>query len=86
MKIFFLVIMPLISGGVLHGIARQFGISLPAVLRGKGGGFGERGSRMGADGYYGSEGYGGRRGNESGGLLDSIGGVGSLMKVAQAFI
>ncbi|EAT88732.1 hypothetical protein SNOG_03527 [Parastagonospora nodorum SN15] len=57
-KVFFMVIMPLVSGGVLHKLARQFGVNLT--------GDGEpwRGDREGAGivaagmrgGYYGSRG------------------------------
>jgi len=88
-KIFFLVIMPLISGGVLAGIARQFGIRLPSFLQGKGG----RGAGGGSGGYYGSHGYEGGHGmgGAMGGLsglsgLASGGNMGSLMSVAKAFL
>jgi hypothetical protein len=91
-KLFFFVIMPLISGGVLAGIARKLGIKLPGFLQGKGG---HSGGRGGGGGYYGSQGYGG--GHESGGglggamgglgaLAGSAGGMGSLMSVAKAFL
>ena len=69
--------MPLISGGVLASIARQFGIRLPDFLQGKGG----MGSRSG--GYYGSQGYGDDYGGGDSGLGDSMG---SLLKVAKAFM
>jgi hypothetical protein len=77
-KLFFFVLMPLISGGVLASIAKQFGIRLPDFLQGKN----AMGSRSG--GYYGSQGYGDDygRGGESG-LGDSMG---SLLKVAKAFM
>ena len=60
-KVFFMVIMPLVSGGVLHKLARQFGVNLPEM-----GGAGARGGYSGSGhtgghssgGYYGSEGYG----------------------------
>jgi hypothetical protein len=89
-KLFFFVIMPLISGGVLAGIARQFGIKLPRFLQGKGGGHGARGG----GGYYGSQGYnehesGGGLGGAMGGLgalAGSAGGMGSLMSVAKDFL
>lgn len=83
-KIFFMVIMPLISGGVLHKVAKQFGVNLPG---GKDMGHGgKRGGDM-AGGYYGSEGYG----NETGGgglqsLASGIGGLASVAKMAQAFM
>ncbi|KAF4312280.1 hypothetical protein GTA08_BOTSDO12455 [Botryosphaeria dothidea] len=31
-KLFFMVVMPLLSSGALHGVLRQFGISLPRAL------------------------------------------------------
>ncbi|KAF2435191.1 hypothetical protein EJ08DRAFT_392690 [Tothia fuscella] len=95
MKVFFLVIMPLISGGVLAGVARQFGIKLPGFLQGKhAGGGGSGGGRGGGGGYYGSKGYGrdegglGGLGGMAGGLggLASGGNLGSLMSVAKAFL
>jgi hypothetical protein len=49
-KIFFMVIMPLVSGGVLTKFAKQFGVTLPDMGGKKGGGS--------AAGYYGSDGYG----------------------------
>ncbi|KAL6706913.1 hypothetical protein ACN47E_005056 [Coniothyrium glycines] len=60
-KVFFMVIMPLVSGGVLTKLARQFGVNLPET-----GGQASRGAHAGhahggggsAGGYYGSEGYG----------------------------
>jgi hypothetical protein len=71
-KVFFMVIMPLVSGGVLHKLARQFGVNLPEM-----GGSGARGGYSGSGhhstgsgsssgysgggasgGYYGSQGYG----------------------------
>ncbi|KAF2644198.1 hypothetical protein P280DRAFT_393554 [Massarina eburnea CBS 473.64] len=92
-KVFFMVIMPLVSGGLLHKLARQFGITLPevggaaaAVGRGGysgggyGGGGGYRGSSYrGEGGYYGSEGYGGSEG--AGGLAGLTGGL-SIQSVA----
>jgi len=76
-KVFFLVIMPLISGGALAAFARQFGIRLPDFLSGKQ----ARGVRE-SGGYYGSRGYGGGEG--IGGLNSS--GLGALMSVAKAFL
>lgn len=82
-----MVIMPLVSGGVLHKLARQFGVNLPEMGNAKGG---HSGSGHGG-GYYGSEGYGDERGgNSSGGglasLAGSIGGLASMAKMAQAFM
>jgi hypothetical protein len=93
-KVFFLVIMPLISGGVLAGVAKQFGIKLPSFLQGK------HSSRGGGGGYYGSKGYGRDHdgGLDMGGLAGGLGGLGglsglasggnlgSLMSVAKAFL
>jgi hypothetical protein len=76
-KVFFLVIMPLISGGALAAFARQFGVRLPDFLSGKG----AREVRE-SGGYYGSRGYGGSEG--IGGL--NSGGLGALMSVAKAFM
>jgi hypothetical protein len=69
--------MPLISGGVLHKLARQFGVNLPA-MNGHGGAGAARGGYSGSGhtgGYYGSEGYGDyeRRGGGGGG--GSFGGI-----------
>jgi hypothetical protein len=85
-KVFFAVIMPLVSGGVLHKLARQFGVNLPEM-----GGSGARGGYAGgghAGGYYGSDGYGGSRGAEGamfGGIdVQSVaGGIGNLATIAQ---
>lgn len=79
-----MVMMPLISGGILAKFARQFGIRLPDFLKGSGGG------KRGGGGYYGSEGYeregfgGGSSGITS--LANGIGGLSSVMKLAQAFM
>lgn len=55
-----MVIMPLVSGGVLHKLARQFGVNLPEM-----GGQGARGGHSGGGhsggNYYGSAGYGDER-------------------------
>lgn len=87
-KVIFLLI-PLISGGVLAGIARQFGIKLPSFLQGKGAG-GRHGAR-GGGGYYGSQGY--NEHESSGGGMGALGGLGALagsagglMSVAKAFM
>ncbi|KAF2185043.1 hypothetical protein K469DRAFT_578031 [Zopfia rhizophila CBS 207.26] len=82
-KVFFMIIMPLVSGGVLHKLARQFGVRLPEMGQGRGG------SHSGS-GYYGSEGYG-REGGGGGmasiqGLASGIGGLASVAKMAQTFM
>jgi hypothetical protein len=84
-KVFFMVIMPLISGGVLHKTARQFGIKLPDILKGNAGSHSSRGD----GGYYGSEGYGGRGDREEfglGSITNGLGGIGGVMKMAKAFM
>jgi hypothetical protein len=81
-KVFFMVIMPLISGGALAAFGRQFGVRVPDFLAGRGGGGGGMGDfarEMGGS-YYGSRGYGG---GEGGGGGDALG---SLMNIAKAFI
>jgi len=88
-KVFFLVVMPLISGGALAAFAGQFGVKLPGFLSGKGArSMGEGlGGRSGG-GYYGSKGYGGGAEN----LMSSLGGgmgaggLGTLMGMAKAFL
>lgn len=79
-KVFFMVIMPLISGGLLHKAAKQLGIRLPDVLKGSGG------ASRGGGGYYGSEGYGKEESSGIGKLAAGIGGLGSVAKLAQAFM
>lgn len=72
-KVFFAVIMPLVSGGLLHRLAKQFGVTLPdfagASANPTRGGFSGSGHSntyssydnpnysTGAGGYYGSTGY-----------------------------
>jgi hypothetical protein len=99
-KVFFMVIMPLVSGGVLHKLARQFGVNLPEM-----GGAGARGGYSGSGhsgGYYGSEGYGmdsrSRNVNGGGGMMGGlanidmqsvaggIGGLASLASMASKFM
>ena len=84
--------MPLVSGGVLHKLARQFGVNLPEM-----GGAGARGgfscsghTSHGGGSYYGSQGYGpeparGGQGGMFGGLdVQSVaGGIGNLATIAQ---
>ncbi|KAF1953969.1 hypothetical protein CC80DRAFT_527040 [Byssothecium circinans] len=92
-KVFFMVIMPLVSGGVLHKLARQFGVNLPEMGGGGAhGGYSGSGHRGGEGGYYGSEGYGGSGGGglTSGlniqSMASGIGGLASLAKMAQGFV
>jgi uncharacterized membrane protein YgcG len=71
MKVFMLVVMPLVTGGALANVLKQFGIRLPAGLS----------SVMGGRGGFGGSSFGGRSDHGGGG-----GGVQSLMKMAQMFI
>lgn len=74
--------MPLISGGVLAGFAKQFGIRLPAFLQGKAGG------PHGGGGYYGSQGYGGAM-EGIGGMATAMAGGGAMdgvLKLAKNFL
>lgn len=89
-KVFFAVIMPLVSGGVLHKLAKQFGISLPDLGGGAGAAATSRGGYAGsgypqsssAGGYYGSEGYGMEsRGAPAGGMGGMMGNI-DLQSVA----
>ncbi|RMZ74014.1 prenylated rab acceptor 1 [Pyrenophora seminiperda CCB06] len=59
-KVFFMVIMPLVSGGVLHKLARQFGVNLPETGAGQTARPGRYAgsSHNNGGGYYGSQGYG----------------------------
>jgi hypothetical protein len=80
-----MVIMPLVSGGVLHKLARQFGVNLPEMggqgARGGYSGSGHHSSSGGASGgYYGSQGYGmesSRSGpsNGGGGMMAGLGNI-----------
>ncbi|KAL8790523.1 MAG: hypothetical protein Q9213_000545 [Squamulea squamosa] len=71
-KVFMLVIMPLITGGALHNILRQFGIRLPTGLSSLVGGIGG-----GRGGYDSTGGFGGR---------GAEGGIESVMKIAKMFM
>lgn len=66
-----MVIMPLVSGGVLHKLARQFGVNLPEMPGQQGArGGGYSGGGHSGD-YYGSAGYGDdRRGGGAMGGFD----------------
>ncbi|KAF2876308.1 hypothetical protein BDV95DRAFT_602307 [Massariosphaeria phaeospora] len=96
-KVFFMVIMPLVSGGVLHKLARQFGVNLPEA-GGRGAGGARGGFSQGS--YYGSEGYGRDGGGGMGGgmggmggqiegiskIASGLGGLASIAKMAQNFM
>ena len=70
-----LVVMPLITGGALANVLKQFGIRLPAGVSSVMGAYG------GGRGGFGSSSFGGRS-DYGGGGGDSIK---SLMKMAQMF-
>ena len=72
MKVFMLVIMPLITGGALSKILKQFGIRLPVGM------FGGIGRSAYGDS---SSGRGGAYSDLGGG-----GGIQGIMKIAQMFI
>lgn len=72
LKVFMLVLMPLITGGALHNILRQFGIRLPAGLNSLIGGYGG-----GRGGYDSMRSFGGGA---------SDGGIQSVMKIAKMFM
>ncbi|KAJ9659205.1 hypothetical protein H2201_007469 [Coniosporium apollinis] len=83
-RVFLLVVMPLISGGVLQQMARRVGVRLPGWLGAAVGQAGGRGRGF-EGGYYGSAGYGssGFGGYGGGGLG---GGVGGLMQAVRLFM
>lgn len=75
-KVFFLLVMPLITGGVLHDLARHFGFRLPAIFA--------PAALRGFDDLY----YGGRRAwRGAGDYGDGDGGAfGGLMRIAKAYM
>ncbi|KAF7906624.1 hypothetical protein EAF00_000903 [Botryotinia globosa] len=100
LKVFMLVIMPLITGGALAGLLKKIGVRLPGGLDKLIGGGKRRGS--GGSGFFG--GNGGKGGNgtyeyerssvkSTGGAMGKLGmlaggmeGVGGVMKLAKLFI
>lgn len=80
-KVFVLVVMPLITGGALHNILKRFGIRLPASVSSAMGGIA---SERNAYERYGGDFYGGRRENYSN--LGGGGALHSIMKIAQMLI
>ena len=85
-KVFFLIIMPLITSGALATVAKVAGISLPSFLMGKH----AAAAAAGGSGYYGSRGY-----ENEGGLAEGVGnlvqgmsggGLGSVMSLAKNFL
>lgn len=72
----FLLVLPLVTGGALAGILKQFGIRLPPGLSRILGGLGDR-----------REGYGGGYSRSSGSYSDlGGGGIQGVMKIAQMFM
>ncbi|KAK0100270.1 hypothetical protein ONS95_008230 [Cadophora gregata] len=89
MKVFILVIMPLITGGALTGLLAKFGIRLPAGIERMFGMAGGAGGYGGSGGFGGS-GYGVSRGRDGGmqferthvegsGSLGALSGLGSVL-------
>ena len=76
-KVFMLVIMPLITGGALHNILKQFGIRLPAGLSSFMGASG-----LGRSGFPSIGDFGGGGGGGGGGQ----GGIQSVMNIAKMFM
>lgn len=72
LKVFMLVVMPLITGGALHNILRQFGIRIPSGLSSVMGGYG--GSKRGFSSMSSFAGGG------------SEGGMQSVMNIAKMFM
>lgn len=80
-KVFFAVIMPLLSSGVLVKLAKQFGVNLPDMGGAHGG---ARGGASHSSGYYGSAGYGDERRGGGGGFdMQSLaGGISTAQSLA----
>lgn len=84
MKVFMLVIMPLITGGALTGLLAKFGLRLPPGVekmfggagRGRGGGMEFERTRVEASGPLGG----------LGNMMGSVGGIGNAMKLAKMFM
>ena len=77
MKMFMLVVMPLITGGALQTLLKGVGLRLPAGLAGMMG-QGARGAGMGAGAGAGLGGLGG--------MAEGLGGVQGIMSIAKMFI
>lgn len=93
-KVFMLVIMPLITGGALTGLLKKFGIRLPGGIEkmftsGYAGGGGGYGVGVGRDGglQFERESLGGSGlGGGLGGLASVMGGAGSALSIAKMFM
>ena len=80
-KAFMAVVVPLISaGGALHSLLKQFGVRIPFGLDGM------FDARRGYESYGAYDGYGEGYGSVFGGSGGGMETVGSLMKVAKAFM
>lgn len=90
-KVFVLVIMPLITGGALSGLLSRFGIRIPGGLQkmfggGAGMGRGRDGGMQFERSSYKSEGpLGGGLGG-IGSALGGMGGIGGAMRMAKMFM
>ncbi|KAI9823208.1 MAG: hypothetical protein M1826_000221 [Phylliscum demangeonii] len=82
-KFFMMVVMPLLTGGALHAVLRQFGIRLPNNMFGGGNGQRPSGGDYAYSRYSGRSSLGDLVGGGSGG---GGGGLAALFKVAQAFM
>lgn len=92
-KVFMLVIMPLITGGALAALLKKFGIRLPGGLEKMIGGGKGRGSGFFGNGGNGSYEYERSSVKSTGGAMGKLGmlaggmeGVGGAMKLAKLFI
>jgi len=92
MKVFMLVIMPLITGGALTTLLAKFGIRLPAGIERL---FSAAGGYAGNAGQYGGRGFEFERTRVEGsggaldglgGLMGSVGGVGGAISLAKMFM
>lgn len=83
-KVFMLVVMPLITGGALHSILKTFGVRVPASVSRAMGGMGGMANERNTYGRYGGDFSGGRR--EISGDLGGGDALQSILKIAQMLI